>query len=108
MPAWDAARAAGIDFRAIGQEPGWIVDIYTQGRIVALLDYGETLIEFPRTDPTHPAEGATRYETQTTSHSLSITILRTPCQDAMSGDPYPTSVELVVDGRALTGCGRSA
>ena len=33
MPTWETARAAGVDFRAVGQEPGWIVDIYTQDRI---------------------------------------------------------------------------
>lgn len=108
MPSWDAARAAGVDFRAVGQEPGWIVDIYTQNRIVALLDYGQTQIEFPRPNPTSPAEGATRYETQTGGHTLSITIRRSPCQDAMSGEAYPASVELVVDSRVLRGCGRSA
>ncbi|MEQ1820049.1 MAG: hypothetical protein ABL871_15715 [Terricaulis sp.] len=108
MPAWDAARAAGVDFRAVGQEPGWIVDIYTQNRIVALLDYGQTLIEFPRANPTSPTEGATRYETQTDGHTLSITIRRSPCEDAMSGETYPTSVDLVIDGRTLNGCGRSA
>jgi uncharacterized membrane protein len=108
MPAWEAARTQGVDFRAVGQEPGWIVDIYTQNRIVALLDYGETLIEFPRTNPTSPAEGATRYETQTDGHTLSITIQRAPCEDAMSGEAYPARVDLVIDGRTLNGCGRSA
>lgn len=108
MPAWDAARAAGVDFRAVGQEPGWIVDIYTRDRIVALLDYGETLIEFPHANPTSPAEGATRYETQANGHTLSITIRRFPCEDAMSGEAYPARVDLVIDGRTLNGCGRSA
>lgn len=108
MPTWENARAAGVDFRAVGQEPGWIVDIYTQNRIVALLEYGETLIEFPRPNPTNPAEGATRYETQTNGHTLTLTIRRAPCEDAMSGEPYPATVGLVVDGRTLNGCGRSA
>lgn len=108
MPTWEAARTQGVDFRGVGQEPGWIVDIYTQGRIVALLDYGETLIEFPRNAPTEPAEGVTRYETQSANHSLTITISRAPCADAMSGEPYPARVDLVVDGRTLSGCGRSA
>lgn len=107
MPPWDGARAAGVDFRAVGQEPGWIIDIYTQDRIVALLDYGETLIQLPRPEPTHPAEGATRYETQGGGHTLSLTIRRAPCEDAMSGEPYPSTVEVVVDGRTLQGCGRS-
>jgi putative lipoprotein len=107
MPAWDGARAAGVDFRAVGQEPGWIVDVYTQNRIVLLLDYGETLIELPRAEPTYPVEGATRYETQGGGHSASITIRRAPCEDAMSGEAYPSTVEVVIDGRTLQGCGRS-
>lgn len=107
MPPWDGARAAGVDFRAVGQEPGWIIDIYAQNRIVALLDYGDTLIELPRTEPTYPAEGATRYETQGGGHTASITIRRAPCEDAMSGEAYPSTVEVVVDGRTLQGCGRS-
>jgi len=107
MPAWEGARAAGVDFRAIGQEPGWMIDIYTQNRIVALLDYGQTLIELPRSEPTYPVEGATRYETQGGGHTLSITYRRFPCQDAMSGEDYPATVEVVIDGRTLNGCGRS-
>jgi uncharacterized membrane protein len=108
MPTWEGARAAGVDFRAIGQEPGWIVDVYTQGRIVALLDYGETRLEFPRPEPTYPTEGATRFATQANGHTLSITYRRFPCEDAMSGEPFPSTVEVVIDGRTLNGCGRSA
>ncbi|MGQ0533735.1 MAG: COG3650 family protein [Caulobacteraceae bacterium] len=107
MPSWDGARGAGVDFRAVGQEPGWMVDIYTQNRIVALLDYGESLIEFPRAEPTYPIEGSTHYETQDDGHRLSIIIRRSPCQDAMSGENYPATVDVVIDGRTLNGCGRS-
>ncbi len=107
MPTWETARAAGVDFRAVGQEPGWIVDIYTQDRIVALLDYGETRLEFPRTEPTYPAEGSTRYESQANGHTLSITYRRFPCEDTMSGQAYPSAVDVIVDGRTLSGCGRS-
>ena len=107
MPTWETARAAGVDFRAIGQEPGWIVDIYTQDKIVALLDYGETRLEFPRGEPSYPVEGATRFESRVDGHTLAITYRRAPCEDAMSGEPYPSTVEVVVDGRTLTGCGKS-
>lgn len=107
MPSWEEARAAGVEFRAVGQEPGWMVDIYRRHRIVLLLDYGETQLELPRPAPTSPGEGVTRYETQGGGHSAAITIRHTPCADAMSGQPYPSSVEVVVDGRSLRGCGRS-
>jgi uncharacterized membrane protein len=91
----------------VGQEPGWLIDIHRQDRIVLLLDYGESLTEFPLPAPSAPQEGVTRYETQAHGKSLTVTIRRTPCQDGMSGETYPARVEIVIDGRALNGCGRS-
>lgn len=107
MPPADRARDAGVDFRGVGQEPGWIVDIYQRDRIRLLLDYGETLLDFPLPAPTSPIEGATRYTTQADGRSLAITIRRAPCEDVMSGEPYPSTVEVVIDNRTLTGCGKS-
>lgn len=108
MPAWGEARAAGVDFRGVGQEPGWMIDIYTQDRIVLLLDYGETLLEFPRGEPTYPVEGATRYDTRTDEGgALGVTIRRFPCQDSMSGEDFPATVQININGRTLNGCGRS-
>lgn len=106
-PTWERARAAGVDFRAIGQEPGWLLDIYTQDRIVLEWDYGEQRAEFPLTEPTYPLEGAARYETQSNGHMLAVIIRRFPCQDAMSGEAFPASVEVSIDGRTLQGCGRT-
>ncbi|WP_135212435.1 hypothetical protein [Vitreimonas flagellata] len=107
MPPADSARAAGVDFRGVGQEPGWIVDIYQRDRIRVLLDYGETLLDFPLPTPTYPAESATQYATQAEGRALTITIRRAPCEDVMSGEPYPSTVELVIDDRTLNGCGKS-
>ncbi|MGE0740611.1 MAG: COG3650 family protein [Hyphomonadaceae bacterium] len=107
MPSWPDARAAGVDFRAVGQEPGWIADIYQRDRIRVLLDYGQSVTDFPLPIPTYPAEGAIRYETQRDGRTLVINVRRFPCADAMSGEPYPATVELVVDGRTLSGCGKS-
>ncbi len=107
MPAWPAARAAGVDFRAVGQEPGWMLDIYREDAIRLLWDYGENVATFPLAAPTYPAEGATRYDSQGEGRTLAVTIRRAPCQDVMSGEAYPSTVEVVIDGRTLTGCGRS-
>ncbi|HYD86531.1 MAG TPA: hypothetical protein VEA80_03585 [Vitreimonas sp.] len=107
MPSWEGARAAGVDFRAVGQEPGWILDIYTERRMRLVWDYGESAADFPLTPPTYPQEGATRYEAAQNGRTLAVTIRRAPCQDAMSGAPYPSTVEVVIDGRTLNGCGKS-
>jgi uncharacterized membrane protein len=107
MPSWETARAAGVDFRAVGQEPGWLLDIHQRGIIKFSWDYGDNYAEFAIADPTHPQEGVTRYEAHSDGRALVVTIRRTPCNDAMSGQPYPSTVDVVIDGRALNGCGRS-
>ncbi len=107
MPSWDGARAAGVDFRGIGQEPGWIIDIYTQDRITLTWDYGERTADFPLPQASSPQEGATRYDTALNGQTLAVTIRRAPCQDTMSDESYPSTVEVVIDGRTLNGCGKS-
>lgn len=107
MPNWENARAAGVDFRSIGQEPGWMLDIYQRDQIKLIWDYGEGSAEFTLVEPSYPQEGATRYDVQAGGHTLRATIRRFPCQDSMSGENFPASVEVVIDGRTLSGCGRS-
>lgn len=107
MPSWTEARAAGVDFRGIGQEPGWIIDIYRLERIRLTWDYGESTADFPLPAPTYPQEGETRYESALDGRTLTVTIRRFPCNDGMSGEAYPSTVEVVIDGRTLNGCGRS-
>ncbi|MEJ0060171.1 MAG: hypothetical protein WDM79_11580 [Terricaulis sp.] len=105
--AWAAARAEGIDFRAVGQEPGWMLDIYRENQIKLMWDYGEHEATFPLSPPNTSQEGATQYTAQADGHTLAVTIRRFPCSDAMSGQAYPSTVSVVIDGRTLEGCGRS-
>lgn len=107
MPSWENAPAAGVDFRAVGQEPGWLLDIYTRGIIKFAWNYGENYSEFAIAEPTYPQEGATRYEAHSDGVALVVTIRRFPCNDGMSGEAYPSTVEVVVDGTTLRGCGRN-
>jgi putative lipoprotein len=99
-------RARGVDFRAIGQEPGWLLDMF-RDRIELSYDYGDVEITAPRPPPILPAWQGEIYETQTATHRITITIRRTPCQDAMSGEMFPAQVTVLVNGRTLQGCGRS-
>lgn len=107
MPSWETARAAGVDFRAVGQEPGWLMDIHTRGVAKIAWAYGEQYGEFALNGPTYPQEGVMRYEASSDGRDLVVTIRRAPCSDAMSGEAFPSSVEVVVDGTTLNGCGRS-
>lgn len=104
---WAAAKAAGVDFRAIGQEPGWILDITPGQKLELTYDYGERRVVLPYVEPTYPREGSTLYVSQGDGHAISVAIQRFPCADAMSGQPYPAKVTVVIDGRTLEGCGRT-
>lgn len=107
MPSWAEARAAGIDFRAVGQEPGWVLNIYRRDKIQLIWDYAEHAAEFPLPDADTSQEGAIRYGAEADGHSLTVVIRRLPCQDAMSGQAFPATVTVSIDGRALQGCGKS-
>ena len=84
-----------------------MLDIYTRGVIKMVWAYGENYAEFAVGAPNTAQEGATRYEGSSDGRSLIVTIRRAPCQDAMSGEAYPATVEVVIDGATLNGCGRS-
>ncbi len=107
MPPWHVARTAGVDFRALGQEPGWMLDLYAN-RLVLNYDYGAHLLETPLPDPTYPVEGQTRYDALTQDgRALRVTIQRYPCQDVMSGENFPARVIVTIDARTLEGCGKT-
>jgi uncharacterized membrane protein len=107
MPSWENARTAGIDFRAVGQEPGWMLDLYTDGRAALVWDYGEKGAAFTRGALSDPQEGASQYDASEGGHTLRVVRRRFPCQDAMSGEAYPARVTVTIDGRTLEGCGKS-
>ena len=43
---WEDARIRGVDYRAVGNEPGWHLEIVENGRTVFVGDYGATQLEF--------------------------------------------------------------
>lgn len=96
-------RAAGIQWRAVGQEPGWIVDIKADGGLEAQLDYGQRRISTPPANR-EGENGTTRWTAQTEAGSLDLTVTRGACSDTMSDDRYWFSATLVVDGQTLRGC----
>lgn len=103
---WEEARDAGATLRAVGQEPGWTLDIVADDRIEFVTDYGERRVVTP--NPGAETDGdRTMYHAVTESADLRVVVSPEPCADAMSGAPYPLTVEVTLDGRTYSGCGRS-
>lgn len=96
-------RAAGIQWRALGQEPGWIVDVTADGGLEAQLDYGQRRITTPPANR-EGENGTTRWTAQTEAGSLDLTVTRGACNDTMSDDRFWFTATLVVDGQTLRGC----
>lgn len=108
---WERAKAEGIDFRAIGQEPGWLLDIRDGERLWLTLDYGDTELTTPVAEPEVDDEARTvTYRTVPPFSPLDITVIvrRERCYDSMSGEGFPASVTVIIGGRGSTyhGCGR--
>lgn len=102
---WQEASDRGVDFRAVGQEPGWFLEIDTGQRIRLVYDYAEHEIVTPWPSPTLDGTAA-RFDAATRSHTLQIVIHDRPCHDSMSGEEFPKTVAVTLDDRRLHGCGR--
>jgi uncharacterized membrane protein/membrane-bound inhibitor of C-type lysozyme len=102
---WDEARARGVAFRAIGTEPGWMVEV-DGGEAPALraqLDYGERSLEIERV--VVAADGTGFSGTMDDDTAVYLVVLSDDCSDGMSDQTYPARVQLTVGERVLHGCG---
>jgi heat shock protein HslJ len=99
------ARTRGVDFRAVGQEPGWVVELKEGDQITAVLDYGATPLVLPTPSPDAAKDGTVTYDTSTDTDHLVLNIKSKICLDAMSGEPHPSTVQLVVNDKSYQGCG---
>ncbi|HEY5971915.1 MAG TPA: hypothetical protein VIT22_08070 [Pseudoxanthomonas sp.] len=103
---WDAARARGIGFRGIGNEPGWLVEVGADETpaLHAELDYGERKVDVARMQP---LSGILGYAGMTTEGvEVKLHLRREDCSDGMSDNTYPVSARLIVGDKTYAGCGR--
>ena len=98
-PAVTTPLPAAEAYRALGQEPGWNLNMGA-GRIDYVGDYGETRIRVPRPEPRTTFNGR-RYETG----RLVVDVTYARCNDAMSGQGYEHQVTVIADGTTVRGCG---
>ncbi|HKP29405.1 MAG TPA: hypothetical protein VJU15_08370, partial [Gemmatimonadales bacterium] len=93
------------DFTAVGQEPGWWLEVQ-QGKSLRLIyAYGEKRVSIPAPPGTRDSSGTVTYQAETDSVDLRIVVTPASCADAMSGKPYPATVTVAVNGETLRGCG---
>ncbi len=102
--AAQAERLDNADFRAVGNEPGWHMDIANREKILLVTDYGDHRYEFPFSKP-DSSYGRESYDITASGHHLVAVIEQRPCNDSMSGRAFVATVTVTVDGQEYTGCG---
>lgn len=103
--AWAAAKLRGVDFRALGQEPGWFLELQKENRLKYVGNYGEDtlIVESPEPDSQNKR---TVYRAKDAQHTFELVIVDTSCTDSMSGFDFPQTVTVTIDGETHRGCGR--
>lgn len=109
LTPWDGVffeLARDRDFRALGQEPGWQLEMRKGAEMRLTYDYGAGTAVTPaarvQIDPT---SGTRTYHAVTEANDLRVVIVPVPCADTMSGRPFAATVSVTLNGRTLRGCG---
>lgn len=101
---WEHAKLDGVDFRGVGNEPGWHLEIRERRRAVLIADYGELTVEATLPEPSVNTQTLT---THWDAGELTIEVSSRTCRDTMSGEQFPAQVVVNWRGRTFRGCGRT-
>jgi putative lipoprotein len=105
---WEDAKLNGIDFRAVGNEPGWYLEIKRGDIIVFVGDYGQSRYQFATPAPFSDQQARkTTYRVDDGGHDLMIVIEGRSCGDTMSDETFESTVTVTLDGKKYRGCGRA-
>ncbi len=101
---WEEARLRGVDFRAVGQEPGWYLELQHEGQMLFVAQYGSQRAVFETPDP-ELVDNREIYQVATDGHQIRVEIELHHCTDVMSGEIYDSRVSVQLDTNVYRGCG---
>ena len=103
---WYRAKLRGVAFRAIGQEPGWLLEITNGEEILLVTDYGQNRNSYPYVEPiVYQEERRTQFVLD--AYGVTVEIRGNHCTDVMSGEEFEVSVSIIMTDRRLEGCGQA-
>lgn len=103
---WEDARRRGVTFRAVGQEPGWTLEIGRGGRLRFAPMEGDA-VEHPRPEVALDGRSTVYRVPSPDGSAFVVTVAPGRCLDAMSGEAFEAAVTVEVGGQVLRGCGRA-
>jgi len=109
LAPWDGVffqLARDRDFRAVGQEPGWQLEIRQGAEMRFTYDYGKDSVVTPAARVKVDSNTGTRtYHAVTEANDLRVEIVPVQCNDSMSGKPFAATVSVTFNGQTFRGCG---
>lgn len=98
----EAAKLNGVDFRAVGNEPSWTLEISRGDTLTLITDHGatRTVVPLPR-----PATNASGKRTTWNAGAIVVEATAGSCRDTMSGELFDAKVSVSWNGQTLRGCG---
>ncbi len=109
LAPWDGvffALERDHDWRGVGQEPGWQLEIRQGDEMRFTYDYGKGTAVTPAARADLDARTGTRsFRAASGTNDLRVEIVPVACSDAMSGRAFPATVTVTLNGRAFRGCG---
>ena len=102
--SWEEARRPGVDFRAVGQEPAWSLELQHEGQMLFVVRYGSQRAVFDTPDP-GIVDGRESYQAASEGHQIRVEIELHHCTDVMSGEIYDSQVIVHLDNNVYRGCG---
>jgi heat shock protein HslJ/uncharacterized membrane protein len=109
LAPWDGVffeLARDRDFRGLGQEPGWQIELRKGLEMRFTYDYGKGTAVTPAPRPRVDANTGTQtFHAKAGASDLRLDIVPVRCEDSMSGRAFPATVTVTLNGRAFRGCG---
>jgi putative lipoprotein len=97
------ARARGILFRGIGNEPGWTVEVGPNDRLQLVTDYGEKRLEFAGATVAND-DGTMVYAARAGDDAIKVSVKQEACVDDMAGTNFDHRMVVEYGGKTLRGC----
>lgn len=107
LDVWEKAKMEGVQFRAVGNEPGWLIEVRDDQMIKFINDYGNLEIKAPVDDLwLGPAGEDKIYYVENDVIQFQVIIMKKSYEDTMSDQVFPYQVRVVFPNKSYVGGGR--
>jgi putative lipoprotein len=102
---WTEARDRGVEFRGMGQEPGWLIEVSPDESpaLRLLLDNGTRELTFDQVEFLPDRSG---FKAEAPGNQVEVELVHAHCQDSMVDWIFPVQVSLSLNELNLSACGR--